>query len=90
MAVIGPLKVPPGPPTAEAVQERLEHWHEVLMQVKSGVDPKTTLGTCWLALDRWLDEKADQMGPTPLADVWDREWPATWINERMSQGIEDR
>lgn len=84
-AVIGPLKVPPGPPTTEAVQERLEHWREVLLQVQSGMDTKTTLGTCWRALDRWLDEKADQQGPSPLVDVWDREWAATWDVSRMSR-----
>jgi hypothetical protein len=76
----------PKPPTSKTIRERLEHWREVLLQVQSGVDTQTSVGTAWISLDRWLDEWVDQMGEGRSADVWDREWPATWRRDRMSKG----
>jgi hypothetical protein len=78
------------PPTPEAVQERLGHWREVLLQVKAGVDKTTTRATARMALDHWLDRDIDRRGSAPMADVWDRAWEPSWPVRRMSRGIEDR
>jgi hypothetical protein len=76
----------PNPPTVKTIRERLEHWREVMLQVKAGIDTRTSIGTVRISLDRWLDEWVDQIGQGPLPDVWDREWAPSWpVVSRMSK-----